>query len=69
MEYAHYKCKLLLLLYMHTGRKAKTNYFSSRIADQKYNPKEAWRSINNLLGKQNKNSKVNELKAGGEYFK
>ena len=46
-------------------RKAKTNYFSSRIANQKYNPKEAWRLINNLLGKQNKNSKVNELKVGG----
>ena len=50
---------------VHTGRKGKTNYFSSRIADQKYNPKEAWRSINNLLGKQNKNLKVNELKVGG----
>ena len=42
-------------------RNAKTNYYSSKIFNQKYNPKKAWRSINNLLGKQNKNSKINEL--------
>ena len=46
-------------------RKAKTNYFSSRIVDQKCNPKKVWRAINNLLGKQNKNSEVNELKVQG----
>ena len=39
-------------------RNAKTNYYSSKIFNQKYNPKKAWRSINNLLGKQNKNSKI-----------
>ena len=40
-------------------RNTKTNYYSSKIFNQKYNPKKAWRSINNLLGKQNKNSKIN----------
>ena len=34
------------------------------IIPQKQNPKKAWKSINNLLGKQNKHSKVNELKLG-----
>ena len=42
-------------------RNAKTNYYSSKIFNQKYSPKKAWRSINNLLGKRNKNSKINEL--------
>ena len=42
-------------------RNAKTNYYSSKIFNQKSNPKKAWRSINNLLGKRNKNSKINEL--------
>ena len=36
-------------------KNAKTNYYSSKISDQKHNPKKAWRSINNLLGKLNKN--------------
>ena len=45
-------------------RNAKKDYYSSKIADQKHNPKKAWKSINNLLGKQNKHSKVNELKLG-----
>ena len=48
-------------------RKAKTNYFSSKIADQKCNPKKVWRAINNLLGKQNKNSKV--TKSTEKYFR
>ena len=46
-------------------KNAKTNYYSSKISDQKHNPKKAWRSINNLLGKQNKNSKINELEFRG----
>ena len=34
------------------------------MSNEKYNPKKAWRSINNLLGKQNIHLKVNELKLG-----
>ena len=49
-------------------RNAKTNYYSSKIFNQKYNPKKAWRSINNLLGKRNKNSKINELILEGNTF-
>ena len=45
-------------------RNAKKNYYSSKIANQKQNPKKAWKSINELLGKQNKKSKVNEIKPG-----
>ena len=45
-------------------RNAKKNYYSSKIADQKHNPKKAWKSINELIGKQNKQSKVNEIKLG-----
>ena len=32
-------------------RNAKQNYYSTKIAGQKCNPKEAWKTINNLLGK------------------
>ncbi|CAB4012325.1 RNA-directed DNA polymerase from mobile element jockey-like, partial [Paramuricea clavata] len=35
-------------------RSAKKDYYSSKIAGQKINPKKAWKSINNLLGRQNK---------------
>jgi hypothetical protein len=33
-------------------KKAKKDYYSKRIAGQKQNPKEAWKTINNLLGRQ-----------------
>ena len=45
-------------------RNAKQNYYSTRIAGQKCNPKKAWKSINNLLGKQTKQTVVNELNMG-----
>ena len=38
-------------------RNAKATYYSTKIAGQKCNPKKAWKSINNLLVKQNKHSK------------
>jgi hypothetical protein len=41
-------------------KKAKKDYYSKRIAGQKQNLKEAWKTINNLLGRQNKPTKVNE---------
>jgi hypothetical protein len=44
-------------------RNAKKNYYSTKIAGQKCNPKKAWKSINNLLGKQTTHPEVNELKA------
>jgi hypothetical protein len=46
-------------------KKAKKDYYSKRIAGQKQNPKEAWKTINNLLGRQNKPIKVNELSLSG----
>ena len=46
-------------------KKAKKDYYSKRIAGQKQNPKEAWKTINNLLGRQNKPTKVNELSISG----
>ena len=42
-------------------RNAKRNYYSTQIADHKLDPKRAWKSINNLLGMQNKPTVVNEL--------
>ena len=43
-------------------RNAKQNYYSTKIAHgQKCNPKEAWKKINNLLGKKTKQTIVNEL--------
>ena len=45
-------------------RNAKKDYYSSKIAGQKSNPKKAWKSINNLLGRQNKPTVVNELTVG-----
>ena len=42
-------------------RNAKSNYYSTKIAGQKFDPKRAWKSINNLLGKQSKPTLVNEL--------
>ena len=47
-------------------KEAKKNYYCQEISSQKFNPKRAWRSINNLLGKQNKQTVVNELKIGQE---
>ena len=45
-------------------RNAKRDYYSTKIADDKSNPKQAWKTINSLLGRQNKPSIVNELKLG-----
>ena len=42
-------------------RNAKRNYYSTQIAGLKLDPKRAWKSINNLLGRQNKPTVVNEL--------
>ena len=45
-------------------RNAKKDYYSSEIAGQKFNPKKAWKSINSLLGRENKPTVVNELTVG-----
>jgi hypothetical protein len=42
-------------------RNAKKDYYSSKIAGQKFDPKRAWKSINNILGRQNKPTVVDEL--------
>ena len=42
-------------------RKFKRNYYSTKIAEQRCNPENAWSIINSLLGKQNKQSKINNL--------
>ena len=42
-------------------RNAKRNYYSTQITGHKHDPKRAWKSINNLLGRQNKPTVVNEL--------
>ena len=45
-------------------RNAKKDYYSSKIAVQKFNPKKAWKSINSLLGRENKPTVVNEITVG-----
>ena len=45
-------------------RNAKKDYYSSKIVGQIFNPKKAWKSINSLLGRQNKPTVVNELTVG-----
>ena len=47
-------------------RNAKKDYYSLKIAGQKHNPKQVWKTINNLLGKQNKQTVVNKLDIEGE---
>ena len=47
-------------------RNAKKDYYCLKIAGQKHNPKQAWKTINNLLGRQNKQTVVNELDIEGE---
>ena len=42
-------------------RKAKTDYYSKKIANQKCNPKQAWKTINSLIGKVKKSTTINEL--------
>ncbi|CAB3998795.1 Hypothetical predicted protein [Paramuricea clavata] len=45
-------------------KNAKKDYYSTKIAGQKHNPKEAWKTINNILGRQSKPTVANELKVG-----
>ena len=45
-------------------RKTKRDYFSNKIAGQKCNPREAWKTINSLMGRKNKSAIVNELSIG-----
>ena len=42
-------------------RNAKKDYYSSKIASQKQNPKQVSKTINNLLGRQCKQTVVNQL--------
>ena len=43
-------------------RHAKAEYYRTKIAHQKNNPKEAWKTINDLLGRSANDNIVNELK-------
>ena len=47
-------------------RNAKKDYYSSKIAGQKFNSKKAWKSINSLLDRENKPTVVNELTVGNK---
>ena len=43
-------------------RQAEVSFYRDTIADQKNDPKGAWKTMNNLLGKTPNNTVVNELK-------
>ena len=45
-------------------RNAKQNYYSTSTASQKRDPKKAWKSLNDLVGKQTKQTVENELNMG-----
>ena len=49
-------------------RDAKRNYYSTKIAGQKFDPKRAWKNIDSLLGKQKKQTLVNELSLNENCF-
>ena len=42
-------------------RLAKKEYYTNKISSESQNPKAAWKTINSLIGKQNRPTKVNEL--------
>ncbi|CAB3994041.1 Hypothetical predicted protein, partial [Paramuricea clavata] len=42
-------------------RLAKKEYYNNKISSESQNPKAAWKTINSLIGKQNRPTKVNEL--------
>ena len=46
-------------------RKAKQNYYARTIAGLKNKPKETWKTIDHLLGSQNRRGNVNELSIDG----
>jgi hypothetical protein len=43
-------------------RQTKADYFRTKISNQNNNPKEAWKTINNLLGRSSSNTVVSEIK-------
>ena len=43
-------------------RQAEANYYRDKIALQKDNPEDAWKTINNVLGRTCNNTVVNKLK-------
>ena len=45
-------------------RKAKVEYYKNRIGNQKKNPKQAWKAVNDILGRGRKDIAVNEIKIG-----
>ena len=47
-------------------RRAKTAYYCSKIARQNNNPKRAWKTINNLLGRSLNHTVINELKINND---
>ena len=47
-------------------RNVKREYYPGRIADQKSDPKKAWKTINSLLGRKTKSTTINELSLNGK---
>ena len=43
-------------------RKAKVDYYRNRIGNKKNNPKQAWETVNDILGRGRKNDTINEIK-------
>ena len=43
-------------------RNAKREYFAMQFVNRNKNPKQAWKTINDILGRNHKQSNVNEIK-------
>jgi hypothetical protein len=47
-------------------RGAKRDYYANKFTNNKQNPKYAWRTINNILGRNRKQTTINEIKLPGK---
>ena len=47
-------------------RSAKRDYYANKFTNNKQNPKYAWRTINNILGRNRKQTTINEIKLPGK---
>ena len=50
-------------------KEAKVSYYSNKIANQKQNPKAAWKTINQILGRKKKPTIINELHTADKTLK
>ena len=60
-QYKHYRNSVNIAM-----REAKKVYYKSKFDKHQNNPKQAWRTINEILGRKKKDTMINELKLGND---